>query len=262
MKLLCFDVDDTLIPPDKILRQTTIDSVNKRLAMGDVVAIVSGRPYVGIMRYLNQFQDGLKYPIGANGAAVYDIKGNPLMVNGLKLSDYLTFHKAHEDLVALGAEIYCYTLDKAGYFERGDFSRFEMLWNGIEGIDLTNVHLPGDTPILKFMVAWNNADWSKLNLSDEEKKKYHVIQSDPRFIEFTNPAVDKAYGVEFLRNHLGIPKEDVYCFGDQGNDVLMIKNFQGVAIGNGIPEAKAVAKFVTLDSLHDGVSYALEHFVK
>jgi Cof subfamily protein (haloacid dehalogenase superfamily) len=262
MKLLCFDVDDTLIGPDKVFRQSTIDHLNKRLALGDVVSIVSGRPYIGIMQFLNRLQEGKKYPIGANGAAVYDIQGKVLMVNGLSFGDYLAFHQAHLNLVALGAQIYCYTLDKIGYFEQGDFTEWEVKWNGIEGLDLAQHPLTPETPILKFMIAWDNPDWSKLVLSEEEKAKYHLIQSDPRFVEFTNPKADKAYGVEFLRRYLGISKQDVYTFGDQGNDVLMIQNYQGVAMGNAIPEAKKVAAFVTLDSIHDGVSYALDHFVK
>jgi Cof subfamily protein (haloacid dehalogenase superfamily) len=251
-----------LIGPDKVFRRSTIEHLNKRLEQGDVIAIVSGRPYVGIMRFLNQLQVGKKYPIGANGAAVYDIKGKALMVKGLTFGDYLAFHQAHQNLIALGAQIYCYTLDKVAYFEQGEFTKFEVEWNGIEGLDLTQHPLAETTPILKFMIAWGKPDWSKLTLSKEEEKKYHLIQSDPRFTEFTNPKADKAYGVEFLRRYLGISKQDVYTFGDQGNDVLMIQNYQGVAMGNAIEAAKKVAKFVTLDSIHDGVSYALDHFVK
>jgi hydroxymethylpyrimidine pyrophosphatase-like HAD family hydrolase len=37
----------------------------------------------------------------------------------------------------------------------------------------------------------------------------------------------------------------------------MIAAYQGVAMGNAIPECKKAAKFVTLNSWEDGVSYAL-----
>jgi Cof subfamily protein (haloacid dehalogenase superfamily) len=262
MKLLAFDVDDTLIGDDKLFKQTTIDSLNARLAKGDVVAIVSGRPYIGIMRFLSQLGEGKKYPIGANGAAVYDIEGHPLLVEGLEYQDYLSFYLAHQDLVKMGAEIYCYTLQDVAYFEAAKFISFETKWNGITGLDLRVHPLAPHTPILKFMIAWENADWSRLSLSEEEKEKYHIIRSDPRFLEFTSPKADKASGVEFLRQYLHIEAKDVYCFGDQGNDVEMIASYQGVAMANAIPEAKKVAKFVTLSANGDGVSYALKHFVK
>ena len=70
MKLLAFDVDDTLIGPDKILKETTIASLDERLALGDVVAIVSGRPYIGIMKFLAPLRQGKKYPIGADRKSV------------------------------------------------------------------------------------------------------------------------------------------------------------------------------------------------
>lgn len=262
MKLLAFDVDDTLVGDDKILRSTTIASLDARLALGDTIAIVSGRPYSGIMRYLSLLGPGRKYPIGANGAAVYDFSGRALLIQGLSFGDYLSFYRDHRDLVKAGAEIYCYTLNQVAYFEKAKFIGFETKWNGIKGLDLHLHPLEAQTPILKFMIAWENADWARLKLTSAEKEKYHIIRSDPKFLEFTSPRADKASGVEFLRNYLHIAKEDVYCFGDQGNDVGMIASYQGVAMGNAIPECKKAAKFITLSANEDGVSYALKNFVK
>ena len=262
MKLLAFDVDDTLIGPDKILKDTTIASLNERLALGDVIAIVSGRPYVGIMKFLRQLQDGKKYPIGANGAAVYDYEGHCLMVNGLHYSDFLSFYEEHKNIIPYGGSLYCYTLDEVAYFEDSYFIMMERDLNGMKAIDLHKHPLKNDDPILKIMVTFNNNRWDVFKASEEDLKKYHVIRSDPRFLEFTNPTADKASGVEFLRTKLGIEKKDVYCFGDQGNDLGMIAAYQGVAMGNAIPECKKAAKFVTLNSWEDGVSYALHTFVK
>jgi len=262
MKLLALDVDDTLIGDDKLFKQSTIDSLDERLSLGDVVAIVSGRPYIGIMRFLSRLGEGRKYPIGANGAAVYDYEGHPLLVQGLQYQDYLSFYERHQDLVKKGAEIYCYTLQDVAYFEADKFISFEAKWNGIHGLDLREHPLQPFDPILKFMIAWEDADWTMLRLSEEEKAKFHIIRSDPRFLEFTSPKADKASGVEFLRKSLAIEKKDVYCFGDQGNDIEMIASYQGVAMANAIPEAKKVAKYVTLSANEDGVSYALKHFIK
>lgn len=262
MKLLAFDVDDTLIAADKVFRPSTIASLNERLALGDAIAIVSGRPYVGIMKFLNALIPGQKFPIGANGAVVYDLEGHPLMVDRLKFQDYVDFYHRHEDLIKKGADIYCYTLDKVGYFSYGPFVRFEVNLNGTSLIDLNQHPLAPDAPILKFMIAWANADWSAVKLSEQERQSFHMIRSDPRFMEFTSLTCDKATGVEFLRKYLGIAKEDVYTFGDQGNDVGMIAAYQGVAMANAIPEAKKAAKYITKSVDEDGVSYALHHFVK
>ncbi len=260
MKLLAFDIDDTLVPPDKILPKTTIKSVNRFLERGDTVAIASGRPFKGIDQYLSQFQAGRKYAIAANGAAVYDFAGKLLATQELHFKDFLRFYSEHPEVIRQGGEIYCYTLDGVGGFEIAQTIEWECRFNNILARDLKKKPMNPADPILKFMVAAPEGVINGLALSEEDKR-FHIIKSDPRYLEFVNPSADKASGVEYLRNLLRLPKENVYCFGDEGNDYLMIKGYQGIAMGNAIPECKKVAKFVTLPVSLDGVSYALKEFV-
>jgi hypothetical protein len=260
MKLLVFDVDDTLVPPDKILPKTTIKSVNRFLDRGDTVAIASGRPFKGIDQYLSQFQAGRKYAISANGAAVYDFTGQLLATKELHYKDFLRFYHEHPEVLKAGGVIYCYTLDGVGCFDIVQTIEWECRFNNVLPHDLKKHPLNPADPILKFMVSASEEIINGLTLSEEDKR-YHILKSDPHYLEFVNPLADKASGVEYLRNLLRLPKENVYCFGDEGNDYLMIKGYQGVAMGNGIAEVKKVAKFVTLPVGQDGVSYALKEFV-
>ena len=65
-----------------------------------------------------------------------------------------------------------------------------------------------------------------------------------------------------LLDKLNMTPANLMAIGDQGNDLSMLKLAQvGVAMGNAIPELKAVASFVTADCDHDGVAVALEKFV-
>lgn len=86
------------------------------------------------------------------------------------------------------------------------------------------------------------------------------MRTDDHFIEFINKTTDKSIGVDFVRQKLNIDKNDVYTFGDSGNDVGMLKMFNGVAMGNATEECKKVAKFVTKDIKEGGLIYALENF--
>lgn len=262
MKLLAFDIDDTLIGPDKVFQKSTIASLDERLKMGDVIAIASGRPYIGIMRFMNQLSAGEKYPIGANGAVVYDEKGNVLMAQGLRYQDFLDFYSEHQNIIPFGGSLYIYTLHEVGYFERSTFIDFEVRWNGVPERDLKKDPLKPDDPILKIMVTLASDKWGLFHPSAADEKKYHIIRSDPRFLEFMAPGADKASGVEFLRKRFALSKEDVYCFGDQENDLKMIRDYQGVAMGNAIDECKKAARFVSTSAAEDGVSYALKNFVK
>lgn len=65
-----------------------------------------------------------------------------------------------------------------------------------------------------------------------------------------------------LAEHLGVARENVMTLGDQANDTAMIEYAGiGVAMGNAIPELKAVAQFVTATNTEDGVARAIEQFV-
>ena len=56
---------------------------------------------------------------------------------------------------------------------------------------------------------------------------------------------------------LAIKKSDVYTFGDAENDLLMITNFNGVAMGNAQQPVKDIADEITDDNEHDGIAKSL-----
>jgi Cof subfamily protein (haloacid dehalogenase superfamily) len=71
----------------------------------------------------------------------------------------------------------------------------------------------------------------------------------------------KAEGIRWLVKYLHYPEDDVYAIGDGFNDISMIKAVKhGIAMGNGFPEVKAVASYVTSSVTEDGVSNALKYF--
>ncbi len=52
-----------------------------------------------------------------------------------------------------------------------------------------------------------------------------------------------------------------FGFGDSGNDLGMLAAVEtAVAMGNAMPEVKAVADYVTDDVAHDGTVTAMRHF--
>jgi hydroxymethylpyrimidine pyrophosphatase-like HAD family hydrolase len=71
----------------------------------------------------------------------------------------------------------------------------------------------------------------------------------------------KAEGIRWLVKYLDYPPDDVYAIGDGYNDISMIKAVKhGIAMGNGFPEVKAVASYITTSVEAEGVSNALRHF--
>ena len=77
-----------------------------------------------------------------------------------------------------------------------------------------------------------------------------------------NPkGVSKATGIRRICGLMGIPMEDTIAFGDDRNDLEMIREAGiGVAMGNAIDTVKEAAAYVTDSCENLGVVKALRHF--
>ena len=61
-------------------------------------------------------------------------------------------------------------------------------------------------------------------------------------------------------DRLGFDLKDVYAFGDGLNDLEMLKAVgTGVAMGNGVPEAKEIADYITTDVSENGIWNGLKN---
>ena len=70
---------------------------------------------------------------------------------------------------------------------------------------------------------------------------------------------NKGAAVEFLRTRLGVAPEDVFVFGDAGNDLPMFRVVENsVAMGNATPEAAAAARWHIGDVEDDAAADAIE----
>lgn len=83
--------------------------------------------------------------------------------------------------------------------------------------------------------------------------------------KYTNDLIPKAggkvVGIEKFLAHYGLTWDEVMAFGDGLNDMEMLKTAKiSVAMGNGHPDLKAAADYVTADVHADGVYLALQHF--
>ena len=80
--------------------------------------------------------------------------------------------------------------------------------------------------------------------------------------ELSPKGIDKGVGVARALEYLGrTGNARTFGFGDSGNDLGMLAAVEtAVAMGNAMPEVKAVADYVTDDVVHDGTVTAMRHF--
>ncbi|OXX82860.1 hypothetical protein AVM15_15740 [Paraclostridium benzoelyticum] len=82
-------------------------------------------------------------------------------------------------------------------------------------------------------------------------------------IEIMKKGVNKGSAVESLGKYLDIDKSEIITFGDNHNDLSMIKYAgMGVAMGNAEDIVKKNANFITCKNTEDGVAKALSEILK
>lgn len=93
-------------------------------------------------------------------------------------------------------------------------------------------------------------------------REFELCNTGGQNRELSPKGIDKGVGVARALAYLG--REGNACtfgFGDSGNDLGMLAAVEtAVAMGNAMPEVKAVADYVTDDVAHDGTVTAMRHF--
>ncbi|MFA6755442.1 MAG: Cof-type HAD-IIB family hydrolase [Bacilli bacterium] len=263
-KLFVFDIDDTILPRgDKHIPLSTVKSINELLKNGNAICLASGRPYTGIKQYLDEFCNGEKYAIVANGAGLYTYDGKLISEKFMTPKEvyYLYDHYGHLPTTSV------YAYDNASgmiTFTDDKWTRHEFDVNKIQNhIEFDKKdYRNSNIKIYKTMIASESEISRNIALTKEEFKKFHPTRSTVNFYEILIKGASKLERIEDLVKYLNINENDVYTFGDNNNDSEMIEHYNGTALGNAIDECKKVAKHVTIDVKDDGVTYALKNILK
>lgn len=252
--LLCFDLDDTLLPRGaSFIPKREIEAINGRLKAGDGVALASGRPFASLQRYLSQFGEGEKYAICYNGAMVYSFKGELLYSSFLCFADLYKVKRMFPDP---RFDVYAY-LPSGGIacFGKGKYVKMEERINRLSMPKILPLDGNGVDMSIKVAKVMIGADPEVSKAIDFQMEDYDCTRSSPVFFEVLAKGVDKSAGVAFLKERAKAKR--AICFGDELNDLKMIRDNLGVAMGNAKEEVKQAAAFVTKRVNEDGVAYAI-----
>ena len=75
-------------------------------------------------------------------------------------------------------------------------------------------------------------------------------------VDIPPAGVDKGTGIARYASIVGVPDDNIYCIGDNMNDMAMITRFHGCAVANARNEVKAAAEFT-----FDSVGALLDHIL-
>ena len=266
IKLITIDIDDTLVNTAKQVTPRVKAALQEATAQGVKVVLTTGRPLPGVQEYLDELglnhQDD-QYAITYNGGVVQTTNGEELGGKELAYSDYLRLREVADEL---GAYLQVETID-AAYTSAKEINYWASRENFLIKMPLFIKPVDEMDPndhYVKFMFIGDEADidaWRDA-LPNDVKEAYYIVKSTPQHLEFMHKDATKGSGLLTLADKLGIDQSETMALGDQQNDITMIEAAGlGVAMGNAVPEVKAVADVETTTQNTDGVGVAVEKWV-
>lgn len=258
MQLVATDLDGTVVGPDWSISARTMAALRSCERAGVKVLVVTGRP----ARWLPPELAHLDAPaVCVNGAAIFDrTTDRYLRTWGIDRSTVTDVVYRLKRLVP-GSAV---ALETTEGFQREP--SYVSGWNrpGADAAPLPDL-LAGTGTVLKILlrgpVCGPLADEllaAVIPVLDGELESTHSNAGDS-LLEIGPAGVSKASTVEYLCAEWGIPSGQVIAFGDQPNDVPLLRwAGTGYAMAGGHPVALACADRVAPPLAEDGVAQVLE----
>ncbi|MDR2210868.1 MAG: Cof-type HAD-IIB family hydrolase [Spirochaetaceae bacterium] len=268
VKALAFDLDGTLLRPDKTLSEKTLRVVRSCTALGIKVLIATGRSVTSGEIYRKQL--GISGPqVYYNGAEVVDMPGGTVIYTGLLAPPPVLFCASLAKKLGFYFQVYF----PAGFAGPEETLVAEVLTEeaalyakstGITAIEgdleeyLSRPDLPG---VIKAMFITGEENHKKLQpvLLGKYGDAISLVRSTPRFLEVLAPGVSKGAGLVHALNYLDLKPEETLAFGDEENDLPMFKTAGfSAAPANARRSVREAALFCIPPNTGDGVAVFLE----
>ena len=268
-RLVALDLDGTLLDSQLQIRSETISALNRVRSEGVQVMLVTGRHHVTAYPYWHQLE--LELPaICCNGAYVYDFKtsrpisGNPLAQSDAQHLLQLVRKHAIDTMIYVG-EFMAYETDSVHYanVRRWSDALPENVRPRIEQVPSFERLLEERPVIWKYFSAGDDIPAMQAFAEEVETDLGLSCEwSGHNRLDITRADNSKGIRLAEWIGQQGIAAEEVIAFGDQQNDMDMLRVAgMGVAMGNSGEIVRACANWVTGTNDSGGIADALYRFV-
>lgn len=267
IKMIVSDMDGTLLNKDLKISQKNLDAIDYIRSKGIRFCVATGRPEQLVKEYINDLQ--MEDPmILYNGSVItHPFKEGKLFE--LKLSenqirDIVTICEQHNVIYML------YTKDRiiskpnyrVDFFEERNKSL--PLKEKCVFEDIRDIELLVKEDVNKILII--EQDEEKFELVKNEfmsRTDLNVASSQKGFIDCNPKGASKGNALKVLCEHFGYSLDEVIVFGDQDNDVSMMKIAgTSVCMLNGSYLAKKHSDDITLSNNDSGFAYWINNNVK
>jgi len=264
IRLIVADLDGTLLNSDHVVSPFTERAVREAIRRGVLFTIATGKTFPSAVDIIRQFD--IRIPvICTNGVQVFEPDGTLLHADPIQ-RDYAM------EAVRIGRAA---GFTPVVYTEMGLLST--TLDENVQELLAHNEPVPEIIPDLEAALANERTPYKlmlmqrdldavadfQVYLEEVFRERAQVVRSGlASLIEVMPLGVTKGTALSFILDHVGIAPEETICFGDNCNDLDMIRRAGiGVAMGHSPEDLRKHADYVTGTNDEDGVGHALCKFV-
>lgn len=220
-KIVASDIDGTLLPFGQMSLDPKLYEVIRKLREKDVLFVpASGRTIQSLFELFEPVRDaGIAY-LSENGSVVWlgetPIAVTPIpkdVLEEITLDIYET--PGMEAYLNSATHGYIYPNDmELGKFLKERFPTNKLV-SSLEEIDETPVKLTA------YIEKEEDTDDYFKNALEKYRDELNVMKAGPDVVDFN--VANKGYGLKILADYFNLKPEDIYAFGDNYNDVPMLK---------------------------------------
>ena len=269
IKMIVTDLDNTLLKTDKTISDYTAGILNKCRQNGIKIVFATARPPL-LDRMLSWDKNAISLFMSLFDGGIY-YNGGCIVINRQKEYQFISDKVIHETIshvlkydklnIALQLKdekhAFRFPLEDIGY----------KSW-GITSEESLTLQQAKNFKTVKILVFNNNLIDSITPLDDKlvanlkelcEGNAQFYLTDKGTSIQITGQSVNKMRSIEQILKSFSFEKSEVAAFGDDYNDVEMLKEcIIGVAVSNAIDEAKAAADYICESNDDDGVAKWIE----
>ena len=261
-KTIVLDLDGTLTTSEKVITPRTKSALMEAQRAGIRIVLASGRPTYGISPIANELKIGSYggFVMAYNGGRITDWSSKEIVFDQPLAPELVP--DLYAAAMESGTEILTYQGEGIAATNPNDeYVKHEAFINKMP-IQLYNdfIHQV-EHPINKCLIVGKPQLVAELEkqLSAKLAGKCSIYRSTDFFLECVPQGIDKAASLDWLKERMGIDRDEIVAMGDGYNDISMIEYAGlGVAMANATQEVKEKADFVTLSNEEDGVAYVIE----
>ena len=248
IKLILTDLDHTLLRQDGSISDETLSVIKECRSRGILFAIATARYWIGAEKYIDLLKPD--FEITTDGTLIHS---NNECLFSCEFTKKETNRIVRSLLEAVPESEITVAHGKTVYWNSQHIAESEKLHKAVFNDYSTELTVRANK-----IVAELREDTLAKKISKEIGCRLQCYRGE-KWYSFLPSGSGKTAAIKALSKITGIDIKDIAAFGDDSNDVEMLKFCgRGVAVANAVPEALDAADEITLSNDEDGVAHWLK----